>query len=295
MQFHKLVTGAMDLLKSCFGACGGSSTTPRQPETTTAADSTPQFVKKHPSDEEILNFENQLRREEASSNPLVSALLPLEVLHDEYTTSAFAVKVQQLSEKFSGMRRCRRDGNCFYRAIAFAILQFFREGAEGATEIKAAWDAKLKAVGFEPIIYEDFSECFWNFATNAEQGTTTLESLWDGEEYSCDMAVMYLRLLTSAEMKTNMDMYSAFIDSEDGDFVRWCERNVEAVGVDADQVQMIALSRSIGVPLTIANLGSGECETDLSISTFEIESINESLPKTITLLYRPGHYDLLYE
>jgi ubiquitin thioesterase protein OTUB1 len=92
-----------------------------------------------------------------------------------------------------------------------------------------------------------------------------------------------------------MDLYSAFIDSEDGDFIRWCERNVEAVSVDADQVQMIALSRSIGIPLTIANLGSGECETDLSISTFEVESIDNRLAKTITLLYRPGHYDLLYK
>lgn len=286
----------MDLLKSCLGACGSSSTTREQHQRECeAVERTPQFTKKQPSDEEILNYENELRRKEASANPLVSALLPMEVLHDEYNTSAFAVKVHQLSEQFTGMRRCRRDGNCFYRAVGFAILQYFRDGAEGASEIKAGWDEKLKAVGFEPIIYEDFSECFWNFATNADQGTTTLESLWESEEYSSDMAVMYLRLLTSAEMKTNTDLYSAFIDSEDGDFVRWCERNVEAVGVDADQVQMIALSRSIGVPLTIANLGSGECQTDLSISTFEIEKIDNRLAKTITLLYRPGHYDLLYK
>lgn len=294
----------MELIKSCLGVCGiSNSSSSSSSGNVDATDSPAQFATKrhHPSDEEIINFENGLRHEEASNNPLVSTLLPLEVLHDEYNTSAFAVKVQQLSQDFQSMRRCRRDGNCFYRAVAFAILQYFREVREegqNIAEISADWNAKLKAADFEPIIYEDFSKSFWNFATISANDATnppTLESLWDHDEYGSNMAIMYLRLLTSAEMKTNMDSYSAFIDSEEGDFARWCQLNVEAVGIDADQVQMIALSRAVGVPLTIANLGSGECETDLSISKFDIERTDERLPTTVTLLYRPGHYDLLYK
>ena len=291
--------GPMDFLKSCIsGVCGGSPPVSAEP---VSADSTPalhmkptQQVKgRHPSDEEILQFENELRKEQAANNPLVSPLLPLQVLFDEYETAAFGVKVTQLSKDFNFMRRCRRDGNCFYRAVAFALLEYLKSCPD-CLVLKAEWDAKLKAVGFEPIIYEDFSECFWNY-TSQENEPQTLESLWDSDEYSSDMAIMYMRLLTAAEMRSNMDAYTAFVDSEDGDFIRWCERNVEAVGVDADQVQMIALSRAIEVPLTIANLGSGECETDLQVSKFDLDSTDSRLLDTITLLYRPGHYDLLYK
>lgn len=255
-----------------------------------------------PSDEEIIQYENELRKEEASAGPLVSPALPIVVLQDEFPDSKFALKLAKLETEFNfgEIRKCRRDGNCFYRAVAFDLIEAFRKDPQNsAGKFKESWKNQLKAAGYEPVIYEDFSDSFWSFVGEENLGQTSLnlQEAWEIDEYTSNMALMLLRLLTSAQIRSNPDDYLAFIElgpQDSNSIEKWCERSVDAVGVDADQVQLIALAKALGILIVVANLGSGMDSDDLQVNEFDFRADNLEDPR-ICLLYRPGHYDLLYK
>jgi ubiquitin thioesterase protein OTUB1 len=81
------------------------------------------------------------------------------------------------------------------------------------------------------------------------------------------------------------------------------------MGEESDHVHIIALSDALGVPIRVMYLDRSSCDTgNLSVNHHDfIPSTNASeggdaamtsAPATekpyITLLYRPGHYDILY-
>ena len=68
-----------------------------------------------------LNFEyeNQIRQEVKDNSPHVSELFDLSVLKQEYAENKFENCFEVLYAKYKNVRRMRRDGNCFYRALIF--------------------------------------------------------------------------------------------------------------------------------------------------------------------------------
>jgi ubiquitin thioesterase protein OTUB1 len=300
LAFIRLFSGRIVMFSACFW---GSRTNE------VPADASPGsgkiFSQPRPSDEEIVRFEDSVKKEAIVAQPLISAQLPIElVVEEEYSgQGAFAAKLHSLRSihGFGIVRKCRGDGSCFYRAAAFALLEHFQLSSccETRNSIRDTWDELLKTVGFEPLAYEDFSEAFWDLAASTHT-PDELASHIEANEYAANMALMYLRLLTSAEIRKHPNLYAAFIESspagesDTSGLARWCERNVEAVGVEADQVQLIALGRSVRADIVVANLGAAAAEEDLQVSEFKAEA--EAVPVTvISLLYRPGHYDLLYQ
>lgn len=298
---HTTSTILMNFLSSCFGSKSNLNESSPREETDSPAVKPAKMASK-PSDEEIIQYENELRKEEASTGPLVSPALPIAVLQDEFPDSKFALKLEKLETEFNfgEIRKCRRDGNCFYRAVAFDLIEAFRSDPQNsAGKFKETWKNQLKAAGYEPVIYEDFSDSFWSFVGEDSLGQTSLnlQEAWEIDEYTSNMALMLLRLLTSAHIRSNPDDYLAFIElgPQDSDSIeKWCERSVDAVGVDADQVQLIALARALGILIVVANLGSGMDSDDLQVNEFDFRVDNGKDPR-ICLLYRPGHYDLLYK
>lgn len=295
-----LVLKVMNLLSSCFGSKTNLNSNEKDEE---QFNNSPSFKKNKipskPSDEEILQYENELRNEEASNGPLVSVALPLSVLKDEFPESSFALKIDKLEKEFGfgEMRKCRRDGNCFYRGVAFDLIEHFRKDSKKFVgKYRQYWKDQLKASGFESDIYEDFSDSFWSFVEDSKNNFS-LQEAWEIDEYTSNMALMLLRLLTSAKIRSESDDYLAFIElgpQDGGRIERWCERCVDAVGVDADQVQLIALAKSLEILIIVANLGNGQEYDDLQVNEFDFRRDTER-DQTICLLYRPGHYDLLYK
>lgn len=278
----------MSFLSSCFGSKSNLNSNEE-------AESPAHFPSK-PSDEDILRYENELRNEQAAQGPLVSPLLPLTVLNDEFPDSNFALKLDLLNSQhnFSNVRKCRRDGNCFYRAVAFYLIETFKKDPQGSIQkYQNKWKDQLKAVGYDQTIFDDFSESFWSYLDAKE---ISLQEAWETDEYTSNMALMLLRLLTSAHIRSNQDDFSAFIEfapQDANNIEKWCERSVDSVGVDADQVQLIALAKALQIEIVVANLGSGLVSQDLQVTEFDFKH-NSSDP-VIHLLYRPGHYDLLYK
>ncbi|SGY55717.1 BQ5605_C006g04066 [Microbotryum silenes-dioicae] len=76
------------------------------------------------TDLEIASLTQQIKAESANVRPLIGALEPLERFKDEYDSERVRGKIEWLSKSgWTGLRRSRGDGDCFYRSFAFSFLE----------------------------------------------------------------------------------------------------------------------------------------------------------------------------
>lgn len=73
----------------------------------------------------------------------------------------------------------------------------------------------------------------------------------------------------------------------------FCDREVEPVATDADQIQIIALSKAWRVTIAIAYVDAS-AGTTASVLKFPEGADDAAFPRIVDLLYRPGHYDVAY-
>lgn len=287
-----------------------------------------------PSDEDILIFENQIREEEVNVHPLVSTRLPISMLEEEYTprmdqtdgrgedgfgigdgngsdahhgcpphpagdmASNFLLKIRELDKEYSSLRRLRGDGNCFYRAVSYGLVETIAcLEAERREKVSLALDRRLtdllQGAGFDRMAYEDFYvELLEALADRLiSSDNDHLAELWAQEPHRSHSLVVLLRLATSAYLRAHASEYEPFIWEAGLDMISYCQRHVECLGVESDQIHAIALGKALGVDLEIAYLDGSV--GPLSRLSFLAEDGHKA-PIKLSLLYRPGHYDLLY-
>ncbi|XP_037469707.1 OVARIAN TUMOR DOMAIN-containing deubiquitinating enzyme 1-like [Triticum dicoccoides] len=107
--------------------------------------------------------------------------------------------------------------------------------------------------------------------------------------------LLYLRLVTAIEICTEVEQFKAYItDLDQGkpDATKYCLEEVLPVEEDAQQVNLTALTNVLQVPLRVVNIDVSPIEEPNIHIIYE--SPDSSVP-TVTLLYRPGHYDIIYE
>eukprot|EP00897_Mesotaenium_endlicherianum_P003356 jgi/Mesen1/3048/ME000018S02355 len=115
--------------------------------------------------------------------------------------------------------------------------------------------------------------------------------------------VMFFRFVTSSEIQTRADFFEPFImGTTELDVVKFCRTLVEPMGEESDHIHITALTDALGVPIRVVYLDrstSGSDSSDVNNHDFFPESPSDSLlaPNVpyIHLLYRPGHYDILYK
>ena len=88
--------------------------------------------------------------------------------------------------------------------------------------------------------------------------------------------------------------------------VQFCKSAVEPMGEESDHVHITALSDALGVPIRVVYLDRSSCDNGgVSVNHHDFIPTTGNLPNSttgstqsirpyITLLYRPGHYDILY-
>lgn len=251
------------------------------------------------SDAQRLELAEKLKSEDPSSHqPLISAIEPIEVLEKEYASNdAFLGKIKWLKEEagFIGIRRAKGDGDCFYRAFAFAFIykimtmkdrpmhHFTVKHVESTLSI-------LKQAGFDEEVVTDFYEPLKNllnrmYSTDPETKELNehalMEAMNDAEQ--SNSIVVYLRLLTSAFLKLNADEYTPFLFSLDNpggeanppDMQTFCSNQVEAIGKEADHVQITALSRALKVSLDVAYLSPQQAPPETPIDEEFPDEVNQ--------------------
>ncbi|GAA5911351.1 OTU family ubiquitin thioesterase [Sporobolomyces salmoneus] len=292
------------------------------------------------TDAEIAQLTASLKEEQAKERPLLGEVEPLERLLEEYQEgTGYRMKVKRLIEDgWSGIRRSRGDGDCFYRAFIFSLLStYLSRPAALSAQLLSTFESLLpllSACGFEEIVWSDFWEPLRDILRRmgpeekdggarkngeARLGPGELFQLFnDQETNSC--IIVHLRLLTSAYLRTHSDDFTPFLFALEDDprflteggaptMENFCQFHVEPVNREADHLQIVALSRALGAPLRIAYLdqsglsgvgGGGEGAEEgggqVNFIEFEEERAKEDGIVSVegALLYRPGHYDILY-
>ena len=260
---------------------------------------------------------------EQESQPLLSDREPPSALLPAYADNpAFSAKLADLCARWRGIRRCRGDGQCFYRSLLVSMGEKVIDarvtlpgggggGGGGGAPLQAAYEAllatvagaeaRLVALGYPASTVPDFLEALsdWLLALAAPGASAEASVHAPFREKMTGWYILYgLRLLTALELRSHEEEYGAFIvgATEHASVAAFCEAEVEASAVDADELQITALVRVLKGALTIAYLDASPGDA-VTLITFPRDAAPEAaaaLPLLATLLYRPGHYDVVY-
>ncbi|KAL0245703.1 hypothetical protein I308_104838 [Cryptococcus tetragattii IND107] len=228
------------------------------------------------TDQEIMNLTEKMDEEDNTSDkPLVSTPVPLSVIRAEYVNGSQQIvkKLDYLQENgWDQVWRARGDGDCFYRSFTLAYLLRILHSPEPDVEANLAYDAIQRALppmeqcGFQKDIYEEFLDPLLALIRSfAESGETTaneysvVQALQDPE--TSNYIVVSLRLITSSYIRTHAELFSPFLFSPTTFLPLSTEEFYHGVG------------------------GSYECR--------EFGKDTSENARPLTLLYRPGHYDVV--
>eukprot|EP00123_Amoebidium_parasiticum_P006950 comp17769_c0_seq1/m.17804 comp17769_c0_seq1/g.17804 ORF comp17769_c0_seq1/g.17804 comp17769_c0_seq1/m.17804 type:complete len:258 (-) comp17769_c0_seq1:248-1021(-) len=250
-----------------------------------------------PSDDEIIKQISALEAEQLS-NPLIGPLESVSRLAREYEggSEVFVQKTKEICRRYTHMRKVCSDGNCFYRAFSFALLEHAHATRQSDPSVLAALKetatnstALLTSIGLSTFVFEDFYDLFIAQVNRlAECTLSDLEDAFRDDEISNGIT-LYMRFLTSAELKINADEYMPFID-EGLSMDQFCNLHVDRFGEEADQLQITALMRVFHRQLHILYLDQSAIDQPNIIDIGSEGAVD--LPTHF--LYKPGHYDLLY-
>lgn len=98
----------------------------------------------------------------------------------------------------------------------------------------------------------------------------------------------------------------AWAESFDMLLTQFCKTSVEPMGEESDHVHITALTDALVVPIRVVYLDRSSCDSggvsvnhhDFIPAMGDLQTIDDGgsgvMKPIITLLYRPGHYDILY-
>mmetsp|Transcript_25309 Transcript_25309/g.70775 ORF Transcript_25309/g.70775 Transcript_25309/m.70775 type:complete len:297 (-) Transcript_25309:377-1267(-) len=270
-----------------------------------------------PSDDQIIEQENAIRATEAQRLPYVGDLEELSALKAEYEAGSqvFVQKIESLAKQYSGVRRARGDGNCFFRSFIFGYLENLI-ATNNLTErdrilscIKVM-KANMLEHGFQELVIDDPLEILLELLTSIGVSDDPLTSeilvLKMREQGISDYIVLLLRLVVSCQIQRQREFFAPFIMGMSDDCLSvetFCEKHVEPMGVESDHIHIVAVQGVFQVPVRVAYLdnsmtallGGGNNSGDSMVTCHDFipDDIPASAP-TVHLLYRPGHYDILY-
>lgn len=246
-------------------------------------------------DDAIIAQVDNIQKEIAENNQLVSEKLDITRLQKEYSIDDFVyqAKIKDLSLNYSHVRKTRGDGNCFYRAFGFAYLEELIGNQLEYDRFKTlASQSKdeLVSLGFPSFTIEDFHQVFMEAIESVGKNQSVEELLKTfQDEGISNYIVVYLRLLTSAQLEKKADFFENFI--EGGRTVQeFRSQEVEPMAKESDQIHIIALTDALGVCVRVVYMDRGGNQ---SVNHHDFPE-DGSRP-LVNLLYRPGHYDILYQ
>ncbi|GFS60063.1 ubiquitin thioesterase OTUB1 [Trichonephila inaurata madagascariensis] len=244
-------------------------------------------------DEAIMAQEREIEREIAETNPLIGPKCDLALLQKEYAEDdlIYQQKVNDLRSKYRYVRKMRPDGNCFFRAFTFAYLESLlndKQEYKRFKEIASKTKEDLVSLGFSQFTIEDFHDTFMDVLGKIEQEMTVEDLLAIfNDQGSSDYIVVYMRLITSGYLQKEEAFFSNFIEGE-RTVKEFCHQEVEPMYKESDHIHVIALTLALGVGVRVQYMDRGEG------GHINNHDFPEDKTPRIHLLYRPGHYDILY-
>ncbi|KAI0397660.1 peptidase C65 Otubain-domain-containing protein [Xylariaceae sp. FL0594] len=243
--------------------------------------------------------------------PLVGEKISSQAIAEQYASAdpVFVAKTLALPQTYSHYRPILGDGNCGWRAIAFAYFEaLVRHGDVAILERELQRVLELNHYienvgGQNPVIFQDMVdetvEVFKDVITAMSGGNDPMRVLMArfNDVGIAPYLVYHLRLLAQSRMKETPEEYAPWVD---GDVDEYISSTIMPVDKEIDHICLIlvhdVLLKPANIVLEIAYLDRSEgAEVNVHRMPEEANGQDPStLGSVITLLYRPGHYDLLY-
>nr|CCC90562.1 unnamed protein product [Trypanosoma congolense IL3000] len=226
--------------------------------------------------------------------------LMLEFLDNNIVLSKVTSLWKGESGRYTGIRYARRDGNCFYRSAAFAILEALVNDKKLATEFhKHISGISSRLVEDYGNFVEDFCHCALEVVEKIVSGKcTTVEQLYElSTDIDYEYTLYFFRYAVSNYIRSHEEDFLPFVMGLNYDSVNsFCAAEVDAVASESDNVQVVAFARCFKVCIVVEYLDNseGSYTTRHTFGEGTTDSPEASWIE-VTLLYRPGHYDLLYK
>ncbi|KAF9472031.1 cysteine proteinase [Pholiota conissans] len=240
-----------------------------------------------------------LYNDSVPARAFIDTVAPMTDLRTEYENGSvtFVKQIDWLIDK--GYKHVRRT-----RALGFAYINSLIELPPSERDIAVATalsllettPAILDGAGIEKLVYEDYYDVLKELVEKVLNGLTeaALLETFQNPEYS-NSIVLYLRLLTSAQIRLKRDNYEGFLvhpdTKEPMDVDSFTANIVQAMGKEADNVEIDALSNALKINLDLAYLNGASGDGHVDFIQFRNDLDVSKLP--LVLLYRPGHYDIL--
>ncbi|KAL5345003.1 hypothetical protein ACLOAV_009956 [Pseudogymnoascus australis] len=249
--------------------------------------------------------------------PLVGPKKSSHAITEEYAKAdaVYVAKTAKLPQNYSHYRPVLGDGNCGWRAIGYSYFETLQKlGSKDQLEEETARMMSLSSFietwcGYQGWLFEDMREEVLNLlrdlaATVHLRPPSDAESIilqrFNDEEISSAITY-YFRLLASAWLKANSVTYRDFIpdglgvDNYSKNMIEPAKTEIEHLGMT---LLIDVLMKPMGIAVEIVYLDRSE-GTDVNSHIIQVEDesgtpVHAGAP-IVHLLYRPGHYDILYK
>ncbi|EME86592.1 uncharacterized protein MYCFIDRAFT_162177 [Pseudocercospora fijiensis CIRAD86] len=262
------------------------------------------------SEEELAQFQKASNEYEAPvTGPLVGQRQPSTAITTEYASAdpVYQAKTQSLPQKYSYYRTVRGDGKCGWRAVAFGYFEALIHHGDGnrfgmeEARLRSLGNVVLQS-GYSQMVYEDFADTTYELlrelanAVNENVDAVALLLERFNEDIVQDYIISHLRALTAAWMITRDADYAPWLLGQTVE--QYCKDQILPVAAEIEHVGLSALKDAFLAPAAISLevLYLDRSEGDqVTMHRFDPVTNGGYTLGTVRLLYRPGHYDLLYK
>jgi ubiquitin thioesterase protein OTUB1 len=160
--------------------------------------------------------------------------------------------------------------------------------------VKSSVDKVVKDGGYDETVIESFHEALVDLVTSIVDKTSTPDKIHQElleENATSDYCTWYMRVLTGTQLKSDPNRFLPYLEDSSDDIDAFCQKSVEPMGVECTMVQVLALAEIFHVQVKIEYLDGHVIRNDKLV---QHEFGPEEAATSLTLLYRPGHYDILY-
>ena len=245
-----------------------------------------------------IEYENKIREDLQLNNPLISELLPINILLTDYKNNIeYSNSIKEITSRYKNIRKVIRDGNCFYRSYIYRLFEYIcmKNNKTLYEDIKKKiTDAKdlIKRNGYDWNFIGDFynifyTQFYYSFNSLQAKGVTVrdyLDALFKDKEVG-NYFIYFMRFCIAAYLKENSYLYEVYVD---GPFENWIINEVEAIDHEADQIQIMACVNFFDIGVKIEYLNPNKNE----VMKFPENKNDKDI--FINVLFTPGHYDILY-
>ncbi|KAL6694386.1 peptidase C65 Otubain domain-containing protein [Trichoderma pleuroticola] len=221
----------------------------------------------------------------------------------------FSSPPQALPQTYSHYRQIKGDGNCGWRAIAFAYYEKLIDlGDQGQIEGEVA---RLMSLGHmisnigRYEYHEDFAEEAHNLlrdiaANIANPGLARVILLQRFNDSTIEANIIYyFRILSATSLKANAAVYDDFA-ADFGGIANYCSQAIDIVNREIEHLGIIGLANLLLKPIDfVLEIAYLDRSPGSQVNRYRFpEEANQqdttNLGPTLYLLYRPDHYDILY-